>query len=119
MLEKETIEFEAVVYLDALTLLRRNMYFSKELDLKDEIRSQIDQGDPVMDSICDQLTEIAKTKGADTDAVKERFEELSTEEFMEKVYINPDNTEFVGVEDRDTLMYRVHCEFDPGELFEK
>ncbi len=112
------IDFDITIYEDALSLL-----LNGKTDVKAEILGQLQQGDPCLENIgeelrltCDELV-LCKGLVLDTEKIVSSFEEKSCEEIMEYINfseagISFDYEESVACGDRRMCAFRVACTFD-------
>ncbi len=106
------INFEIPIYEDALSLL-----LNDKTDVKAEILGQLQQGDPCLENIGEELRETCEELVLDTEKIVGRFEEQSCEEIMEYISfseagISFDYEESAACGDLRTCAFRVACTFD-------
>ena len=105
------ISFEVPIYLDALSIL------NKKVDIRAEVENQLNQGDPALENILEELAENAAEDGLEplegTDP-----ESVSVDELM--AYVLPideskiefDYGEAYASDNRRLAVFRIPCEFD-------
>ena len=108
----EPIRFETTIYKDALSLL-----LSNKTDIKSDILDQLQQGDPCLESVNDELRDLCDELILDTDKIMTDFEDKSCEELMEYIsYKESDITfdygESEACDNRKVCAFRIPCEFD-------
>ena len=106
------INFDIPIYEDALSLL-----LNGKTDVKAEILGQLQQGDPCLENIGEELRETCAELSLDAEKIVNRFEEQSCEEIMEyisfsEVGISFDYEESAACGDRGMCAFRVACTFD-------
>ncbi len=106
------IDFEIPIYEDALSLL-----LSDRTDIKAEILAQLQQGDPAIESIGEELRDLCDELVLDTDKIITKFEEQSCEELMKYISFSEagitfDYGESVECGDRRMCAFRIACNFD-------
>ena len=108
----EPIRFETTIYKDALSLL-----LSDKANIKSDILDQLQQGDPCLESVSDELHELCDELILDTDKIMTDFEEKSYEELME--YISYDESDITfdygeseACNNRKVCAFRIPCNFD-------
>ena len=106
------IDFDITIYKDSLSLL-----LSDKTNVKDEILSQLQQGDPCLEEVGDRLLELCDELVLDGEKVLEVFEESDCEKLMEYIGFNEsgitfDYEESVACGDRRICAFRVACTFD-------
>jgi len=112
MNEKEMHDFEITIYEDALSLL-----LSDKTDVKAEILAQLQQGDPCLEDIGDELRDLCDELALDTDKIIDKFETQSCEELMEYISFSEAGITFDYGEseecgDRRVCAFRIECNFD-------
>ena len=105
-------DFEITIYEDALSLL-----LNDKTDIKAEILGQLQQGDPCLENVSEELCETCEELALDTEKIVGRFEEQSCEEIMEYISfseagISFDYEESVACGDRRVCAFRIACCFD-------
>lgn len=108
----KVIDFDITIYEDALSLL-----LNGKTDVKAEILVQLQQGDPCLENIGEELRETCEELVLDTEKIVGRFEEQSCEEIMEYISfseagISFDYEESVACGDRRMCAFKVACTFD-------
>ncbi len=106
------IDFDITIYEDALSLL-----LNDKTNVKAEILGQLQQGDPCLENIGEELRKTCEELFLDTEKIVDRFEEQSCEEIMEYISfseagISFDYGESVACGDRRMCAFRVACTFD-------
>ena len=106
------INFNITIYEDALSLL-----LNDKTDVKAEILGQLQQGDPCLENIGEELCETCEELCLDTEKIVGRFEEQSCEEIMEYISFSEDDISFDYEEsedcgDRRMCAFRIACTFD-------
>lgn len=106
------IDFDITIYEDALSLLLKG-----KTDIKAEILGQLQQGDPYLENIGEELRKTCEKLVLDTEKIVDQFEEQSCEKIMEYISfseagISFDYEESVACEDRRMCAFRVACTFD-------
>ncbi len=107
-----TIGFEVTIYEDALSLL-----LSEKTDIRGEILCQLQQGDPCLEDIGEELHDLCEELVVDTDKAMDRFEEQDCEELMNYISFSEagirfDYSESAECGDRRMCAFRVMCSFD-------
>jgi len=106
------IDFDIIIFEDALSLL-----LNGKTNVKAEILGQLEQGDPCLKNIGEELRETCEELVLDTEKIISRFEEQSFEEIMEYISfseagISFDYEESVACGDHEMCAFRVACTFD-------
>ena len=106
------IDFEITIYEDALSLL-----LSDKADVRVEILAQLQQGDPAIESVGEELRDLCDEHMLDTDKIVAKFEDQSCEELMKYISFSEagitfDYGESVECGDRRMCAFRVTCSFD-------
>lgn len=110
------IEFDVVIYESAMTML-----LGEKIIIKDEILSQLQQGDAVLDEIAEELADICEEDEdideEEAEAIVEGFTENDCEDLMPYISFSEEDIEFdydesVAAEDRDICAFRIPCTFD-------
>ncbi len=105
-------DFEITIYEDTLSLL-----LNDKTDIKAEILGQLQQGDPCLENVSDELRDTCEELGLDTDKIIAKFEDQSCEKLMEYINfseagISFDYEESVACGDRRVCAFRIACSFD-------
>ena len=116
---EKMIDFDITIYEDALSLL-----LNGKTDVKAEILDRLQQGDPCLENIGEELRETCEELVLDTEKIVGRFEEQSCEEIMEYISfseagISLDYEESVACGDRRMCAFRVACTFDTDRYLEE
>ena len=104
--------FEITIYTDALSLLLNN-----KTDIKAEILAQLQQGDPAIESIGEELYNLCDKLALDTDKIIAKFENQSCEELMKYISFSETNITFdyeesLNCGDRRVCAFKIICNFD-------
>ena len=116
---EDTINFEITIYQDALALL-----LGGKADVRAEIMDQLQQGDPALEDIADDLYDLCEDKGLDADRLTEQFNEESLEKLMGYISFSEEEIEFDYGEseaygDRRCVAFRIECVFDAGKYIKE
>lgn len=115
----DTLSFDVTIYQDALALL-----LGEKTDVRAEIMSQLQQGDPALEDIADDLYNLCEDKGLDADRLTEHFNEEPLEKLMGYISFSEEEIEFDYGEseacgDRRCVAFRVKCVFDAGKYIKE
>ena len=115
----DTINFDITIYLDALDLL-----LGGKTDVRAEIMDQLQQGDPVLEDVADDLYDLCEDKGLDADRLTDCFNEESTEKLMGYISFSEKDIEFdfgesAACDDRNCVAFRIKCVFDAGKYIKE
>lgn len=105
-------DFEIIIYEDALSLL-----LNDKTDIRAEILAQLQQGDPAIESIGEELRDLCDELALDTEKIIAKFEDQSCEELMKYISFSEADITFnyeesVECGDRRMCAFRVACSFD-------
>ena len=106
------INFNCTIYQDALSLLLGN-----KTNIRAEILGQLQQGDPCLEHIGDELCDLGKNHKINADKINDKFGEQSCEELMEYISFSDDTITFDYEEsaecgDPRVCAFRIACKFD-------
>ena len=112
-MEKKMIDFDITIYEDALSLLLN----AETTDVRAEILAQLQQGDPCLEDIGEELRETCEELRLDAEKIIDRFEKQSCEEIMKYIGfsqagISFDYEESVACGDRRMCAFRIACIFN-------
>ena len=112
-------DFEITIYEDALSLL-----LSDKTDVRAEILAQLQQGDPAIELIGEELHDLCDELVLDTDKIIAKFENQSCEELMEYISFSEagitfDYEESVECGDRRMCAFRIACTFNSDKYLKE
>ena len=119
MAEEHKYNFEVTIYEDALSLL-----LSDKTDVRAEILSQLQQGDPCLEDIGDYLRNLCDELVLDADRIIAKYESQSCEEIMKYITfveagITFDYEESVACGDRRICAFRIACIFNSDKYLKE
>ena len=104
---KEPIEFDIPIYTDAISIFEyATGNNTGHYDVLDAVVSQIMQGDPVIESIAEELNERFGDDAAD------HLGDIDLKDYITYTGVCEIDYEEMAAVDSDLLVYRVSCEFD-------
>ena len=116
---EDAINFNVTIYQDALALL-----LGGKADIRAEIMSQLQQGDPALEDIANDFYDLCEDKGLDADKLTDRFNEESLEKLLEYISFSEKDIEFdfgesAACDDRNCVAFRIKCVFDAGKYIKE
>lgn len=111
---KEPISFDIPIYTDAISMFEYATGNNPgHYDVVDAVVSQILQGDPVIESIAEELNERFGDGAAD------HLDDIDLKDYITYTGTCEIDYEEMAAGDSDLLVYRVSCEFDVDKYAEK
>lgn len=115
------INFGTNLYYDVRYLFDVAQGNKDTICVRDEVKGQLQQDPYIMDDIFNDLTIEADNKDIDESVIKEAFDNLDIDEFMEYVSVGGDSLDYGETEASDNtavVSFFVECEFDNDKFFE-
>lgn len=111
--------FAIPIYEDALSLL-----LSDKVDVRTEILAQLEQGDPAIELIGEELRDLCDELVLDTDKIIAKFEDQSCEELMKYISFSEagitfDYEESLECGDRRICVFRIACVFNSDKYLKE
>ena len=113
----KNINFETVIYPDAVTMLL------EKTDIRAMAEAQLEQDGPALEAAAKKLFDLCREERLDAEAVAERFGEAPVKKLMEYISIPEDGIELdydetVACRGTGAAAFLIRCEFDTDKYLE-
>lgn len=111
------VDFETILYPDALTLLLG------KADVRALAMAQLEQDGPALEAAAKKLFDLCREEGLDAEGITERFGEEPVKKLMEYISIPEDGIELdcdeaVACRGTGAAAFLIRCEFDTNKYLE-